>query len=209
MPRQNFIEHDFAERRPWERLEAESSKSFAAFCIYRDIGPERSISEAYRQWVDDSTKKAPQRFFTLWASEFRWRERAQAYDDHCERLKLKERDAAIQDAARRHVKQLRNFGAIFNKFEQILMRKLESNPDLKGVRLTDLMNAAVRGASIVPRLQEAEMVALGKPNRVEVTGKDGGPIAQTIRYIPPVVIEPQQKRSDEPHEAEDMGDELQ
>jgi hypothetical protein len=209
MARTNFIEYDFADRRPWERMETETSKSFAAFSLYRDLGPERSIAEAYRQWVQDSSKRAPQRFFVLWASEFRWRERAQAYDDHCERLKLKEREASIQEAAKRHVKQLRNFGAVLNKFEQILMRKMESNPDMKGVRLADLMNAAVRGASIIPRLQEAEMTALGKPNRVELTGKDGGPIAQTIRYIPPVVIEPQHKRSEESQEAEDMEDELQ
>lgn len=208
MPKHTNITNDYADRHPWERLEIESPIAYQGFKIFRDLGPERTVSEAYRIHVNRPDKLKPQRFFILWASRFRWRERAQAYDDYCERLKLREQDLAIQEAAKRHVKQLRNFGAVLNKFEQILMKKMETNPDLKGVRLSDLMNAAVRGAAIVPRLQEAEMQALGKPQRVEVTGKDGGPITHNVRYIPPMILDPNAEadRSDEP---EDGADELQ
>lgn len=202
------ITNDWADRHPWERLEREPPKAYQGFIIFRDMGPERTVSEAYRRYTNRPDSRAPGRFFIMWASEFNWRVRAQAYDDYCERLRLREQDVAIREAAKRHVKQLRNFAAVLNKFEQILMQKMEKNPDLKGVRLSDLMNAAVRGAAIVPRLQEAEMQALGKPSRIEVTGKDGGPITHNVRYIPPVILDPA-AGTDKSDEQEDDPDELQ
>lgn len=178
------------DRLPFERLEVETAKQFRAFCTFRDMGPDRTIVGAFRIHMGKENQPQASAFFKEWAERFKWRLRAQAYDDHFERLALRKKEAAIEEAAQRHVLEVRNFSTVLNKFEKILMKKLAENPDLRGVRLTDLVNAATRAASIIPKLQEAEMLALGKPQRVEVTGKNGGPISHAVRYVPPSIAEP-------------------
>lgn len=50
----------------WERQPRESSKAYAAFCVYRDLGPERSLEKVRqnldkprsRKWLGDWSVKA-------------------------------------------------------------------------------------------------------------------------------------------------------
>mgnify|MGYP001060969943 CR=1 FL=1 len=82
---------------PWERLKGESSKAYHAFCIYRDLGPDRSIDKAMAQ-----AGKKNRRTWADWSRTFNWVERAQAYDDYVEQEKRKEKEKEIMDMARRH-----------------------------------------------------------------------------------------------------------
>ena len=36
--------------RPWERQWGETSRQYAGFCFYRDLGPSRSIDKAYHEF---------------------------------------------------------------------------------------------------------------------------------------------------------------
>lgn len=70
----------------WERLDGESAKAYAAFCVYRDLGPGRSLAIAYGCWrrangVAGSAVKAAG-FWQQWSSAFGWVARAAAYDAH-------------------------------------------------------------------------------------------------------------------------------
>ena len=68
---------------PWERREGESSKAFAAFCCYRDMGPKRSAPDAYAIYSGRPRGRAgasPPGFFTRWSAKFDWLARAQALD---------------------------------------------------------------------------------------------------------------------------------
>jgi len=60
----------------WERQNNESSKAYAAFCVYRDLGPERSL-EKVRQNLD---KPRTRKWLGEWSVKYNWVERAQAYD---------------------------------------------------------------------------------------------------------------------------------
>jgi hypothetical protein len=75
--------------RPWERLPAESAKAFAAFCAYRDLGPERSLNAAYGEG------RAPGHW-SQWSSEYRWVERATAYDAYLDAERRKVREAKLR-----------------------------------------------------------------------------------------------------------------
>lgn len=199
------INIDYESRFAWERLEHEGTKPYQAFCIYRDMGLGRTVLEAYRIYIDRPDKPYVNIYFLAWARRFRWVERAQAYDDYLEARQRRIREDEIEKTAERHVRQIRNFAALLNNFEHVLMRKLQENPDLKGVKLTDLMNTSVRGAAILPRLHEAEMTALGKPTKVEVTGENGGPIL--VRYMPPTIVEGSDVTPDAAHDEEHTGEE--
>lgn len=179
---------DYHERKPWERLETEGPEAYRAFCIYRDLeADERVIVNAYRIYAGRKAIKQISGYFQKWSYKFRWRERVQLYDDHLDSIRRKAKEREIEKAAARHVKQCSNFGLLLNKVEKALLARMETNPTLRGVATKDLIAQAIRGASIVPKLQEAEMTALGKPTRIEVTGEGGGPIA--VRHIAPVLVE--------------------
>lgn len=85
----------------WERLPEESSKAYEAFCIYRDLGVDRSIEKTAKSRL----KPGSYSWLRNWSSKYNWVERARAYDDYLEREKRKEREKAILEMMDRHIKE--------------------------------------------------------------------------------------------------------
>lgn len=73
--------HDDEARLTWEKREDETSKAFAAFVVYRDLGPGRSYDKAYRAAKGQNKRQASGRW-REWAAKFDWLKRAQDYDAH-------------------------------------------------------------------------------------------------------------------------------
>jgi hypothetical protein len=100
---------------PWDQLAGESAKAYAAFCLYRDLGPRRSLDEASRRYHHPSgtestpapARRAPRATGTVrrWAQDWNWLSRASAWDKETERIKQMEQHAAIQEMAERHAKE--------------------------------------------------------------------------------------------------------
>lgn len=84
----------------WERQPGESSKAYAAFCVYRDLGPERSLEKA----LQNLSKKRAKWQLWQWSSKHNWVARCQAYDDYIERRKREEKEKAILEMAERHAR---------------------------------------------------------------------------------------------------------
>jgi hypothetical protein len=89
----------------WERLAGESSAAYAAFCAYRDYGPERNIRRAVEAALAGNDGGAGPgrgrvekryRVWRLWSTQFRWRERAADYDRYLDRLKQTEKRKTIE-----------------------------------------------------------------------------------------------------------------
>jgi len=66
-----------------ERLANESARAYQAFCIYRDLGPSRSIDQAWRSRRSSSKGGSARRpgHWAAWSQKYKWVERAEAYDD--------------------------------------------------------------------------------------------------------------------------------
>ena len=75
----------------WDRLPNERSKAYELFCLYRDMGPSRSLQKL-RQ-----TNSLPLSLRQLerYSANYDWVARAQAFSDHIFALKLKEREKRI------------------------------------------------------------------------------------------------------------------
>jgi hypothetical protein len=81
----------------WERLAGESGAAYAAFCAYRDFGPERNIRRAVETAESDRGRQDKRyRMWRNWSAQFRWRERAADYDRHTEKLRQAERRKTIE-----------------------------------------------------------------------------------------------------------------
>lgn len=87
-----------SDTKPWDRLDGESVKAFEAFCIYLNLGLERSITKV----VQELNKSRA--LIGRWSSAFEWVDRASAYDADVQR---RAREKAVRDARKmnnRHVK---------------------------------------------------------------------------------------------------------
>lgn len=86
--------------KPWERQPKETPKPFEAFCIYRDMGVERSIRKVAAQVGKSDT------LIGRWSKDNNWVERVTAWDDEQERIEReiaqKEQAKAIREMRKKH-----------------------------------------------------------------------------------------------------------
>jgi hypothetical protein len=138
----------------WEQLPGETGKAYAAFCAFRDCGPERTIRLAVESYEKDEAKREKRyRVWRNWCGQFRWRERAADFDRYTEREKQKERRKTIEAQEEMH-------RAVTGKMLAVVQKKLDTmNPeDLTQSNVTEWVNTAIRA--------EREAAGLG-------TGRDG------------------------------------
>ena len=87
--------------KPWERQPDETSKKYAMFCVYRDMGPEE---RTYKK-VAEQCKKS-ESFIGKLGGKYEWKERVEKWDDEQERIAReiaqKERNKGISDMLKRH-----------------------------------------------------------------------------------------------------------
>jgi len=111
-----------AEWRPWGQIEGEPSHPWSAFCVYRSLGPERSLTGAVRHYLTAptdpgartrrrqqrrfQTQRRPRRYLRAvrnqwrrWASQWQWEGRCQAYDEFREAEQQQAADRAAAEAA--------------------------------------------------------------------------------------------------------------
>jgi hypothetical protein len=90
--------------RAFERQDGESTKAYAAFAVYRDLGPDRSLQKAAELYYG-SVKNLAQ--VGRWSRRFSWVERARSFDDWREMLRReaieKHERGKADDFARREV----------------------------------------------------------------------------------------------------------
>ena len=145
----------------WDRIEKETPKAFAAFCLYRDIPPlDRSIRAAVELFRKQGGKTT-ERNWETWASRYDWRNRAAEHDSDLasrrrERM-AKELDWAQDDAA-------------------VLIRAALAKVAERIQRMDAEELAAGQIPAALRTLIELELKVLGYEDRVALTGKDGGPV---------------------------------
>jgi hypothetical protein len=153
----------------WERLPGESALAYAAFCAFRDYGPERNIrkavegqfrkAEPYNTKIEAAIAKK-YRVWRNWCSQFRWRERAADYDNYTDKLKQAELRKTIEEQGERH-------RAVTGKMLMVVEKKLDlMNPaDLTQGTITEWVETAIRA--------EREAAGLAAPNGSRAEPKQG------------------------------------
>ncbi len=149
----------------WTRSDDETAKSYAAFCLYRDLGSGRSLDAAFAQ--AKGCQKGVKRvsgFWQRWSRDNAWKNRAEAYDAHLELLARREREAAFMkdlEAMRQRQKtlSLATFSAAIGLLQKAKAR-LEAldAADIDPGKLPAYFRAA---AAVAEMATNAEAVALG------------------------------------------------
>ncbi len=115
------------ETQPWDKHPDESSRAYAAFVAYRDLGPERSIDKAHRaQWSanpQNGGKTAPKtapRHWTKWSSDYRWVERTALYDQFVDAQVLQTYQSKLTAAREKLLAdEMRDYEEQINKWREI------------------------------------------------------------------------------------------
>lgn len=154
----------------FERQSRESAKAFAAFSLYRDMGPERSLAAVAAKLGKSKV------MMEKWSRKFDWPARVAAHGAHLATVEREAAEAVVRekgvDWARRY-NELRESEwkarcELVDLAWEVIRRwraKEERCGSLEGLaRLLDLMSTLGRRACEVAT------------ERKEVTGADGGPI---------------------------------
>ena len=137
------IEEARADMRPfesWERLTGEGSNAFAAFCVFRDFGPERSIRKAVDAYEMDESKQAKRyRVWRNWCGQYHWRERAADYDRRIDKLKQEELRKTIEAQGEMH-------RAVTGKMLEVVNKKLDlmDPAELSQGNVTEWVQTAIK-----------------------------------------------------------------
>jgi hypothetical protein len=132
----------------WERLPGESALAYAAFCVYRDYGPDRNIRRAVEERCREAEPASVRleaavarkyRTWRNWAAQFRWRERAADYDNYLDKLKQAELRKTIEAQGEKH-------RAVTGKMLAVVEKKLDlMNPaDLAQGTVTEWVETAIK-----------------------------------------------------------------
>jgi hypothetical protein len=140
----------------WERrLTDESTQAFAAFCVFRDCGADRTIRKAVENTEKNKTLwNSKCSSWGNWSAKYRWRERAAAYDRHIEILKQTELRKTIEAQGAKHRE-------VTGKMLDVASKRLDTmNPDeLTQSNLTEWVSTAIKAERVAAGLVTSD----GKP----------------------------------------------
>jgi hypothetical protein len=111
---------DIQKRELWDRLENEPERAYRAFeCFLSLPSGERTLLAAYRQHVGNPDAVKPSDTWSGWSSQFAWRERAAAYDDHLASLRREAFERAVEEEAARQAREVEKVRGRYNELMTI------------------------------------------------------------------------------------------
>ncbi|MRS02294.1 hypothetical protein EG832_03545 [bacterium] len=141
----------------WDRANGETTKAFYAFAFYRDmIAKDRSLREVARMLNASITVIA------AWSTQFNWVERSKAWDDYQDQKRQETRLKVITDTAKRQARQTMTYVTSMEQIALEFVRRLKTKPDmLQKFKDNEIIDYLMNGSKALPKLQEAERIALG------------------------------------------------
>lgn len=114
----------------WEKQPGESDSSWTCFCVYRDMGRERS----YNRLVEKLEKPIHITTLRKWGTEFNWVERCRVYDDCLESEAMRLRQERMRDEYSLKLEAYRNDAetiskelmAVANKAMEVVLREIDT-----------------------------------------------------------------------------------
>lgn len=156
-----------AETMPWERQPDETDKAFEAFCLYRDLGPERSqpkVVELYGKSKHTVEK---------WSIKFNWKQRTEAWDNEQDRI-------AREAAQREKIQEIAEMRSRHEKLSMLMLDKVEealgqmNSADLKPADLSRMVEVA----------SKLERLSRGDVGEV-IESRDGGEAISAVQFYMP------------------------
>lgn len=154
---------------PWEQRLNESDKAYAAFRVFRDLGPsKRTLAETARQ-----LGKARRGVVEEWAGKHRWVERAKAWDAELERIKREELEEELRREGQRVAGDAKAIQRAAASVAHEVNRRMEADPAfLEKLPVVTLVGLLARSSLAYARGLEVQRLVEGQATqRIEATVK--------------------------------------
>jgi hypothetical protein len=129
----------------WEQLPDESALAYEAFCIYRDMGPTRSLAKAAQAMERPPGYKQQ---LGEWSAKYEWQSRCRDYDRYMQKVAQLAKEEAIRQMTNRQARD-----AV--RIQEMVMEALE-NASLEAAPPRDLIR-------VWERAVRAERTSRGLP----------------------------------------------
>jgi len=97
-------------------LENEPERAYRAFESFLGLpSGERTLLETYRRHVGNPEAAKPSDTWSGWSSDFAWRERAAAYDDHLASVRREAYERAVEEEAARQAREVEKVRGRYNE----------------------------------------------------------------------------------------------
>ena len=148
---------------PWERQKGETPRAWEAFCVYRDLGADRSINKTARTLTKNRTTIAE------WSSKYDWVKRVAAWDAEQDRIARQSQIDEIKKMRKRHADLAT---AMLVKAAKALQRIPEDE-----VKASDL-------SRLVETASKLERISRGDVGEV-VEERNGGAATPVVQFYMP------------------------
>ncbi len=152
-------------REPWLRQGGEPSMWYGRFIdYYLGQGSERTLSQAVDLWrratgrSGRQTRNVPSSWYKNW-QKWRWKDRAQAWDDAQRRVALTEAERKTQAMLQRHAELGRGLSTLASIKLGWLLKVLREHPDSEILTVQDVRHLARAGV-------EMERLSVGLPKEL-------------------------------------------
>ena len=153
------VDFDMENVAAWERQPHEPAKVHAAFRVFRDLAPAKRLIAAVAEEVGVSARRCAE-----WANAWRWRERADAWDDACHRIEDAERLEAIRSMHSMHRRAGR--AAIVKAVQALNVLEPKDIPASAVARLLEL-GAKLERSTLIVSVEELQGIEEDEVDEVD------------------------------------------
>ena len=202
----------------WDRLENEPERAYRAFeCYLRLPGDGRTVVEAYRAHVGNEGAVKPSDTWVRWSTDFAWRERAAAYDDHLASLRREAYERAIEEEAARQAREVEKIRGQCN--ELLTLAHVRAMEFLEALDVSEMrMSEAIQFIRLQMDFAKTFAVEPEPRNEDDWTEEDDAELERIAKEIKakrrleesaqgPDEVESDSDLSDEEHSEDSEGDE--
>ncbi|KKK71673.1 hypothetical protein LCGC14_2911550 [marine sediment metagenome] len=166
---------------PWSQQQGEGMRPYAAFCAYRNMGPDRSLKKlAERGFImpGSDTRKyyTYQSIQNNLSCEYDWVQRAMAWDREQDKINQRVLQEEGRKATRRAAKLAKGFQLISWRIVRDIYRRLDEDTKfIYQFNRKDLMDLLTRLAKVQVDLQKMNLLIFGQPTEITATAGDSAP----------------------------------
>jgi len=179
------------DRQPWEKRPDETQRAYEVFCIYRDLGPERSLQKAHDAEYGEGAGNL--RYVEGWSSDYDWPDRAAAHDRYLEEQRREEYEKEMTTGLSHAGARVRKLKDLHGRLEEELAENLwledvKIGPQGSQVRIRKYNTALVR--DYLRSLKHIAKEVGGRKKKVDVTSQGqsiGDDISVSIDGATPLV----------------------
>lgn len=148
---------------PWERQEGETPRAYEAFCVYRDLGPNRSITKTAQELNKNRTTIGE------WSTKYEWVKRAAAWDSEQDRIARRMQIEEIKKMRKKHA-------ALANSMLIKAAKALQKIP-VEEIKAVDISRLVEVGSKL-------ERLSRGDVGDV-IEERDGGQAESVVQFYMP------------------------